>query len=403
MKTRSNLKFGILGMAMLATTGSVSALDIRANWKSTVLIDYNFQPGQELISYTFEEDNSFARYSTSSFTAKVNHSTVRGIMSTPLTNIERVSISAGISAIVKPGTEIYRAEASNVSKFWDYESNSFIQNAYQPIYQQLHFGFSEERRANNSIVLSDSSFAVMTPFYGYGPRSPIPVSQVRGSLSAKLIVETNYVVNYQVDSAFDKFLGWLDNVDNFNTLDVIRRTIRERLLEKSQHAERSDSTLYFRAQKQAPTGSRGEMKFEGITVHTASPGVLAYTATLPDALTIDVPLAFTKNNVGAVLDVAFDGQTLASFRGDDYLTDEINLLNIDISSFAGRTGELTFTVNTTGPVSAEIFVAERLGGLKVNSTVLTPVPEASTYSMMLVGLGLVGFMARRRKNTKARS
>lgn len=31
-----------------------------------------------------------------------------------------------------------------------------------------------------------------------------------------------------------------------------------------------------------------------------------------------------------------------------------------------------------------------------NSAVITPIPEADTYAMMLAGLGLVGFMARRR-------
>jgi hypothetical protein len=35
------------------------------------------------------------------------------------------------------------------------------------------------------------------------------------------------------------------------------------------------------------------------------------------------------------------------------------------------------------------------------STVTTPVPEAETYAMMLVGLGLVGFMVRRRNRSAA--
>jgi len=39
------------------------------------------------------------------------------------------------------------------------------------------------------------------------------------------------------------------------------------------------------------------------------------------------------------------------------------------------------------------FIEKKFVG---NSVILTPVPEAETYAMMLVGLGLVGFMARRR-------
>jgi hypothetical protein len=31
---------------------------------------------------------------------------------------------------------------------------------------------------------------------------------------------------------------------------------------------------------------------------------------------------------------------------------------------------------------------------------ITAVPEAETYAMMLAGLGLVGFMARRRRSVK---
>lgn len=37
----------------------------------------------------------------------------------------------------------------------------------------------------------------------------------------------------------------------------------------------------------------------------------------------------------------------------------------------------------------------------VSSSILAPIPEPETYAMMLVGLGLVGFMARRRKQIEA--
>lgn len=56
------------------------------------------------------------------------------------------------------------------------------------------------------------------------------------------------------------------------------------------------------------------------------------------------------------------------------------------------------------------FVSAGLGGsgqhwaldsLTINEAVAAPVPEPETYAMMLAGLGMLGFMARRRKLTAA--
>lgn len=38
------------------------------------------------------------------------------------------------------------------------------------------------------------------------------------------------------------------------------------------------------------------------------------------------------------------------------------------------------------------------GGSYCGNIVISPVPEPQTYAMLLIGLGLVGFSARRRKN-----
>lgn len=397
MKTRKKLKVCFFSIAMLGATGGASALDIAVNQSYKGIIDYNFQPGQELMSFGMEEDNKFARFLSSSLTVNFERLFARGTMALPPPKTESVALAAGISAVAKPDTRIYNTQAGQVLNVWNDASSSFTQKVNQPLYSKVNFGFSDQSQANNSrIVLTDSSLAVIRPEYGFGPQSPIAVSQVRGNLSGKLILEAEYLVNYQVDSAFDKMLGWLDNVNDFSFIAEAKRVIREKQNERLQHATANELKLLFK-KKDASLGVRGEVTFEGMTVHTASPGVLAYTATLPNALSIDVPLAFTKNNVGAVLDVAFDGQTLATFRGDEYLTDEINLLNIDISSFAGKSGELTFTINTSGLDSAEIFVAERLGGLKINTAVLTPVPEPGTFAMMLAGLGLLAGVARRRR------
>ena len=43
------------------------------------------------------------------------------------------------------------------------------------------------------------------------------------------------------------------------------------------------------------------------------------------------------------------------------------------------------------------YVASSAGGSYSGNLAVTPVPEPETYGMLLAGLGLVGFMARRRK------
>lgn len=403
MKTRTNLKLGMLAVAMLAVCGSARAatsIDISVNGVYSLVNAINFQPGQELISVSIAEENAFARYLSSSLTMKVLALGVRGELAVAPPNTERVALFAEISAILPPASLVYSAQAGTVVLQSDLGATGgaeiFTQTTSQPYLSSIQMIFSED--ASRTIVFTDSSEATLLPRYGYGPRRPLAVSQVRGSVTGTLALKSEYTVNYRVDSAFDRFLGWLDNVNatDFSIGGAIKRAILEHQQEKWEHATPTERKLFWRS-RNGGTGIRGEVIFEGISVHTASPGVLVYTATLPDAPTMDVPLAFTQNNVDAVLDVAFDGQTLASFRGDDYLTDEINLLNIDISSFAGRTGELTFTINTSGPDSAEIFVAERLGGLKFAATSLTPVPEPGTWAMMLAGLAVMAGCAGRRR------
>lgn len=60
------------------------------------------------------------------------------------------------------------------------------------------------------------------------------------------------------------------------------------------------------------------------------------------------------------------------------------------------TGPLRLTVHGFAGAEAPAFSASYSGTLNVST--LAPVPEAETYAMMLAGLGMVGMVARRRRN-----
>lgn len=119
---------------------------------------------------------------------------------------------------------------------------------------------------------------------------------------------------------------------------------------------------------------------------------------------------------------AFSSQSSPFTFNSAYFTGAWNDgLSIQVDAFlAGAlVNTMTFVVNSTGP-TLEIFnwsnidrltftssggTSAQYGGVgphfamddMVVNEVVTPVPEPSTYAMMLVGLGLVGFSLSRRK------
>lgn len=80
--------------------------------------------------------------------------------------------------------------------------------------------------------------------------------------------------------------------------------------------------------------------------------------------------------------------------------------SFDLTNILAHNGIEGVTVDEKGTI---YLVAEQIqdgsNGLDLNPKsqliVLSPVPEPETYGMMLMGLGLMGFVARRRKNNRA--
>ncbi len=383
-------------MVVFANEASaLESLNIGVTVALTLKEEYNFQPGQEISSFTFREDNKWAIFESSSLKIDFVALGIKGQMSHPGPHIERVGLFAAVTSSSNTSTAVSSAQIGGVNQYIDVGyggSGAVTQLAYSSHNAYLQFGFADpDLAARTRIVLKDSSSAVISPEYGYGAAFITHPQNARGSVQGTMAMRGLYVANYRVDTAYERFLGWLDDKIEIlnNPASALKKTIREYLIEESKHADPSRRNLFLPTRQGNPGGIRGSIELRGMAVHTASPGILAYTATLPDASIIDVPLAFTENNVGAILDIAFDGHLLQSIRGDDYSPDEINLLSLDISSFAGQTGLLTFTVNTTGSESAEVFIAEGLGGFGMTASPVSSVPEPSGHLLMLAGLAVL--------------
>lgn len=95
--------------------------------------------------------------------------------------------------------------------------------------------------------------------------------------------------------------------------------------------------------------------------------------------------------------------TFSARDGDGNSLGSFNFTDIPDSSFLGTTAEDSFFgVQFAGGIKS-ITIANSSGGIEIDHIQygIAPVPEPETYGMLLAGLGLMGFVARRRKSGMA--
>lgn len=102
------------------------------------------------------------------------------------------------------------------------------------------------------------------------------------------------------------------------------------------------------------------------------------TAAIQSAVPLDLAGLPTRNwTAGATLDLS--------------AWDTARTLNVSIENL--------LLASTVGGSPSLAFVEKKFVGLAPDMIAVTPVPEAETWTMMLAGLGLVGWAARRRART----
>ena len=116
------------------------------------------------------------------------------------------------------------------------------------------------------------------------------------------------------------------------------------------------------------------------------------TAAFTDWLDFTLPADASGNGASNVISLGLgSGITLSRFE----LWDGANLLG---SGSTGGTGSFLTFAGGTIPGSYELKIEGSGTGSYFGNIVISPVPEPQTYAMLLAGLGLVGFSARRRND-----
>jgi len=268
------------------------------------------------------------------------------------------------------GTIDFKYESEWVS----YQNTTYSHN---PSYLDTKFPIHKYQNGGD-VAIFDATQIEMNGINSLGSRGYVQQVQMRYS----------YTFDSDEQSWLDEASLWLDNISKKGQSELIKA-----ISPKSNHIRKSERGV---------GGLRGSYTpFVGQDIYTSSPGMLVYDITLPDAASLDLPIMFIENNLDARIEVQFNGDTLYQASGEDFTLEEMITLNLDIDAYRGLTGELSIIIDNDGGPSARIFLPESLVMDDIQVTNYAPVPEPETYAMMLAGLGLIGVIARRRKQQQA--
>ena len=135
----------------------------------------------------------------------------------------------------------------------------------------------------------------------------------------------------------------------------------------------------------------------------------AWVFQMPSTLITSPGSAVNVINTGSGAGVFWDVRssatidTTTSFQGNILALADITLntgATIGCGGALANTGQVTMAMNTIGIGCGGGLTVSELGGTPTFLP-FVPVPEPETYAMMLAGLGLLGFIARRRKQNVA--
>ncbi len=149
-----------------------------------------------------------------------------------------------------------------------------------------------------------------------------------------------------------------------------------------------------------------------VMVQLKSPFQFVETGGPHDAFTFNIKNTVGAYTVTAITPTAYSNQTPGSNPSFGSFTNAMSCADCGNGGSGAFTGALSFSVGAATGISVNDFTANASGyfftadvinkttgvtGAVGTNVPVTPVPEPETYALMLAGLGVVGFMANRRR------
>lgn len=134
-------------------------------------------------------------------------------------------------------------------------------------------------------------------------------------------------------------------------------------------------------------------------------GAADYGSSFSDLYTFDLSTASQSVGTTVTIDLSVGPLTFQLSNMAIRLTDSTGATTFAMDNSMDASGALQLSANLSAGTAYRFLVtgdvAGTIGGGYAGVLLAAPIPEADTYAMMLAGLGLVGFMARRRARSMA--